>query len=213
MTGLRRLPRRWKQLLLIAAAVMSAGAAMLAFANFRVMKCDARVYAAAEEVPVNEFALLLGTAPVTRGIPNAFFVNRIEAAVRLHQAGKVDKIIVSGDNSRREYDETTAMAEALEERGIPREKILMDYAGFRTLDSVVRAKNLFGARKITVISQRFHCRRAIFIAEANGMEAFGFEAEDVSRRSSRKTLVREPLACLLAWIDTRVLHRKPHFEE
>lgn len=210
---LRNIRRHWKKIFLCMFVLALAGIALLVYANVQVRACDKLVYSRIGDIPHREFGLLLGTSRITRGRINAFFQFRIDAAVKLYEAGKIDRIIVSGDNGRTEYNETDDMAEALLERGIKAEDILFDYAGFRTLDSVIRARNLYGADEVTIISQRFHCRRAIFIAKANDIDAIGFEATDVSRRSSKKTLVREPLACLLAWIDTRIIHRKPHFEK
>ena len=93
------------------------------------------------------------------------------------------------------------------------EDVLSDYAGFRTLDSVVRARNLFGATELTVISQRFHCERAIYLAARHGIDAVGFEADEVAPRSVRiKLAVREAFARVLAVLDAEVLDTKPHFE-
>jgi SanA protein len=208
-----KLKQHWKKVAAITLTAALLGVGMLVYANLQVRACDKLVFAETGEIPHRKYGLLLGTARITRGRINAFFQFRIEAAAKLYKDGKIDRIIVSGDNSRKEYNETDDMAAALIEEGVAPEDILYDYAGFRTLDSVIRAKNLYGAQSLTVISQRFHCRRAIFIAKANGIDAIGFAATDVSRRSSKKTLVREPLACLLAWMDTRIFHRKPYFEK
>ena len=105
------------------------------------------------------------------------------------------------------------MARELVAEGVAPEDVLSDYAGFRTLDSVVRARNLFGATEITVISQRFHCERAIYLASEHGIDAVGFEADEVAPRAIRaKLAVREAFARVLAVLDAKILKTKPHFE-
>ena len=177
-------------------------------------RAEGRVFDNVEDVPVREYGLLPGTSRLVHGkYLNAYFFNRIHAAVELYRAGKIRKIIVSGDNSRRDYNETGDMERELIAEGVAPEDVLSDFAGFRTLDSVVRARNLFGATELTVISQRFHCERAIYLASENGIDAVGFEADDITLRSVRfRIAVREAFARVLAVIDTEILKTKPHFE-
>ena len=119
------------------------------------------LYTDIAEVPAHKVGLLLGTNPYLRsGAPNKYFLYRIDAAVALYKAGKIEYILVSGDNHRNDYNEPEAMKQALMNNGIPEERIVLDYAGFRTLDSVVRAKKVFGNDTFIVISQRFHNERA-----------------------------------------------------
>ena len=159
----RRIGRR----ILFAAAglfvlgILAAVFAMIA-ADRRVESCAAgRVFTSVEDVPAREFGLLLGTTRLVKGkYRNDYFYKRIRAAADLYRAGKIRKIIVSGDNSRTDYNETGDMKRELVAEGIPADDVLMDYAGFRTLDSVVRARNLYGATELTVISQMFHVERA-----------------------------------------------------
>ena len=99
------------------------------------------------------------------------------------------------------------------EHGIPEKAIEMDYAGFRTLDSVLRARNLFGLRQYTVISQHFHCERAVYLAREHGLDVIGFAAEEVSPKFRLKRYFREPLARSKAWLDIHILHTRPHFEK
>lgn len=171
------------------------------------------VFEDAAEVPECDVALLLGTARILAGgQQNAFFFHRIEAAVDLYQAGKVKKIIVSGDNGTLRYNETEDMREELVKRGIPPGDIVNDHAGFRTLDSVVRAQSVFGQKRIIVVSQRFHIQRAIFIAHAHDMEAYGYVARDPrSSRSTAKVMAREYLARVKAFLDCYILGTEPKF--
>jgi len=106
----------------------------------------------------------------------------------------VEYIIVSGDNHIKGYNEPEQMQLSLMKLGIPKERIILDFAGFRTLDSVVRAKSIFGQTQLTVISQKFHNQRAIFISKYKGIDAIGYNAKDVSLKWSYRTMIREKLA-------------------
>ena len=106
---------------------------------------------------------------------------RIDACERLYKAGKVSKILVSGDNHSKDYDEPSCMKQALMERGIPESDIVLDYAGFRTLDSVVRCKKVFGQERVTIISQGYHNTRAIYLAKCSGIDAIGYDTKDIKR--------------------------------
>lgn len=154
-----------------------------------------KVFDSTEEVPYNKVGLFLGTGKVlSNGQINLYYKYRIDAAVKLFKAGKVDYILVSGDNSTKNYDEPSTIKEDLIENGVPANKIYLDYAGFRTLDSVVRCKEIFGQSSITIISQQFHNERAIYIAKANHIKAVGFNAQDVNVHYGLKTRLRERFA-------------------
>lgn len=147
------------------------------------------------KLPTEKTGLLLGTSKtLSNGAPNAYFVNRIEAAEQLFKSGKIQNIIVSGDNSQKDYNEPEEMKNELIKAGVPAERIFEDFAGFRTLDSVVRAKEIFGQNSYIIISQQFHNERAVYLARKNGIEAFGYNAEDVNKYAGIKTNAREKLA-------------------
>ena len=210
---------RVRRLLLIACGVLGLcavlGGLALVAADKRVERYAAgRVYSDVEAVPAREYGLVPGTSRLVHGkYLNTYFTNRIHAAVELYRAEKIRKIIVSGDNSRTDYNETGDMARELVAQGVAPEDVLSDYAGFRTLDSVVRARNLFGATEITVISQEFHCERAIYLAAQHGIDAVGFTADEHAPRSVIIRLgVRELFARMLAVLDAEILKTKPHFE-
>ncbi len=170
-----------------------------------------RLYTDLNQVPHNRVGLVLGTGPTTvHGKPNPYFVGRIQAAARLYQAGKVDYLLVSGDNSSPYYDEPSAMREALMALGVPKERIYRDYAGFRTLDSVVRAREVFGEQRFTIISQAFHNQRAVFIARHRGLEAIGYNAPDPPEGFNSNTRFREPLARVQTMLDL-LLNRQPRY--
>lgn len=155
-----------------------------------------------DSIPNNKVALVLGTAKYLRnGNINPYYRYRIDAAVTLYQAGKIEYIIVSGDNSRKGYDEPTDMLNSLMEAGVPEDKIYLDYAGFSTLDSVVRAKAIFGQENITIVSQKFHNERALYLASKHGIKAVGYNAQDVSKNLSRSMQIREYLARVKMMLD------------
>ena len=157
-------------------------------------------------MPERQVGLVLGAAPGT-----LYFHYRIAAAAELYGAGKVAHLIVSGDNHVSWYDEPTAMKEALMARGVPESAITCDYAGFRTLDSVMRSRSVFGVTEITVVSQEFHNRRAIAVARRHGIDAIGYNAVGVGAEYGRVTKMREVVARSLAVLDLYVLNRKPKF--
>lgn len=165
-----------------------------------------------EEIPYNRTGLVLGTSKKVRGGgENLFFKYRMEAVVELYKAGKIKYIIVSGDNSILEYNETRDMKKSLVALGIPEDYIVEDFAGFSTLDSVLRAKEVFGQDSITVISQEFHNERAIFIGKNHDIYALGFNAQKVPKRYGTVTITREYFARVKALLDIYVLGTMPKF--
>lgn len=170
-----------------------------------------RIYQSTEKIPYNKVGLLLGTSKrLSNGNLNLYYKYRIDAAVSLFHAKKIDFILVSGDNSQKEYNEPATIKADLIAKGIPAERIFLDYAGFRTLDSVIRSKEIFGLTSLTVISQQFHNERAIFIAMRKEIEAIGFNAKDVSKKYGFKVQIREKFARVKMMIDL-IFRKKPKF--
>ncbi len=164
------------------------------------------------KVPEHNVGLILGCSKSLKdGRQNRFFRYRIDAAVELFNAGKIKNIIVSGDNSVSHYDEPNDMKLALIRKGVPEKSIFCDYAGFRTLDSVVRAKEIFNMSKLIVISQNFHVKRAICIGKARGVSLVGFNAKEVNALNAFKTKAREFLARTKMILDLYVLNTQPKF--
>lgn len=165
-----------------------------------------------ESLSQHRVGLVLGTSERTMtGRDNPYFVNRIKAAVDLYEANKIEKILVSGDNAQVSYNEPQAMKEALLAQNIPEQDIVLDYAGFRTLDSVIRAREVFGQTDIIIVSQEFHVKRAVYIARTRGIDAEGFIADGVPLSSDVRTQIREILARTQAWSDVHILNRQPKF--
>ncbi|MCK5717393.1 MAG: YdcF family protein [Thiomargarita sp.] len=175
-----------------------------------------QVYSDINDIPTKKVALLLGTAKYLRegrkkGYINRYFKYRIQAVVQLFQSGKIKYIIASGDNRTKYYNEPVEMRKSLIEAGIPKEAITLDYAGFRTFDSIVRCQKVFSQDDIIIVSQEFHNERAIFIANFFGIKAIGFNAQGISLRNDLKTPIREYFARLKAVLDLYVLKTQAKF--
>ena len=172
-----------------------------------------RIFGDLASVPANDVGLVLGTSKSTLpgGFVNPHFAHRMEAAAALLHAGKVRHLLVSGNNDGQGYDEPADMKKALLALGVPMEAMTLDNAGFRTLDSVVRAKEVFGQRRLTIITDRFHCFRAVFLARHYGIDAVGYPSREVELRYSAKSRLREVLADAKACLDLYVLHTRPRF--
>jgi SanA protein len=186
-------------------AVIGAGALIRAAAK-------GRTYSDVSLIPHRRVGVLLGCARrLSNGRANLFFSYRVAAAATLFKANKIEYIIVSGDNHVAGYDESTEMKQALVALGVPAGSIYCDFAGFRTLDSIARAKAVFGQTSITVVSQEFHNQRAIFIASHEGIDAVGFNAQAVTSVRGFRTSLREHFARVKAVLDVCLLGTRPKF--
>ena len=185
---------------------------LLIISNFLITNsADNKTFQSVDNIPFNKVGLVLGTAKILKnGQVNLYFKYRIAATTKLYRNGKIQYVLVSGDNGHEGYDEPTDFKNELIKNGIPADKIYLDYAGFRTLDSVVRAKKIFGQSKITFISQKFHNERAIYLAKHFGIDAIGFNAKDVSKKFGLKVRIREYFARTKAFLDI-LLNVQPKF--
>jgi len=172
-----------------------------------------KLYYSIKDIPSKRVGVILGTAKyVRRGKINYFYKYRIDATAKLFKAGKIKAILVSGDNATRYYNEPKNMRLDLIKAGIPKSKIYLDFAGFRTLDSIQRAKEIFGLKEYIIISQKFHLERAIFIAQKSGVNAIGFVAKDIPHtKAALRMRLREYLARTKAFLDIYILHTVPKF--
>jgi SanA protein len=186
---------------------------LLAIDRYVVYRSMPYIYSDLHALPHKHAALLLGTTRyISKGRKNWFYLYRIRAAAALWKAGKVDAIVVSGDNGTRYYNETKAMYQDLIRAGVPARYITRDYAGFRTLDSVVRAGVDFGLKDFIIVSQRFHLERALYIAHAKGFQAIGYAAKDVNlTKAATRMFLRELAARAKMMLDLYVLHTEPKF--
>ena len=179
-------------------------AIMVVFGLFVVIGCQIAVTSAAKgrmyddvkEIPHRKVGLLLGTSPLGRsGRPNQFYLRRLDATVALYNAEKIDRIVISGARRGDDYDEPTEMRNDLVKRGLPDSIFVLDGEGHRTISSIVRTKEVFAEDSVTIISQKFHNERALFLARHNGVDAIAFNAENTASRRWRLMMVlREILA-------------------
>ena len=174
-------------------------------------KTQEYIYTDIQTIPSQKAGLLLGTAKYNSGGGiNPFFKYRIDAAVALYKAGKIKNIVVSGDNSQSSYNEPKDMKKELMKNGVPEDVIYLDYAGFRTLDSVVRMDKIFGQKEFIIISQQFHNQRAIYLARHYGLKAFGYNAKDVKTKRAIKVQIREKFARVKVFVDI-ITGKSPKF--
>lgn len=200
--------RRWIVLLL--AFLLVAGS--VATCNWTVGQASAgRVYSDPDLVPASRVAVVLGTAPRFGDTPNLYFIGRMAAAARLYKSGKLQRLLVSGTNDRADYDEPTAMKAALIKLGVPEDAIVADYAGKRTLDTVVRTKKVFGLDECIFVTDDFHMARTLWLARESGIRAVGYTAKSLPVSVSPMTHLREIAARVLVVLDVKVFHRGPQF--
>lgn len=191
-------------------AVVVLAIALLSANIWVVRSTSDKVYASLQDVPANDVAVVLGTSnKLTSGAPNPFFESRIAAAASLYMDGKVRHFILSGDNRTRYYNEPLEMKKALMKSGIPDSVITLDYAGLRTLDTIVRCKEIFGQEKITIITQPFHCYRALFISHYYEMDAVALMADEPTLEQGAKVYFREYFARAKAVLDLYILKTEP----
>jgi vancomycin permeability regulator SanA len=161
------------------------------------------------DVPHEPVAVVFG-AGLWDGKPSPYLAHRLDAAARLYRAGTVDALLVTGDNSRASYDEPDAMRTYLVAHGVPRAKVVPDYAGFDTWDSCDRARRVFGVTRAVLVSQDFHIRRALALCSAAGIDAYGVAVDEPHDVTWLAGGARELLASDKAALDV-LLRPDPHF--
>ena len=185
----------------------------LCVCNFTVKKAaEGRIFDDTQAIPARKTALLLGTMQYTKtGAVNRYFSNRIEATAQLYFANKISYILISGDNHIHGYNEPEDMRQSLIALGIPDSIIYLDYAGFSTFESIVRAQKVFGQDSLTIISQDWHNERAVYIALRHNIDAVAFNAADVHyRKSYLRNHAREALSKVKAVLDV-MFHKQPKY--
>ena len=208
--------KKQKKILLIsigsaAAAVVCAGA-VISICHYMVASAGRHILPQ-EALPQCHTALVLGCSPtVNKKYLNRYFYARVRKAAELYHSGKVKTLLLSGDNGRKDYNEPQEMRKELINLRVPDDAIYCDYAGFRTLDSVIRAESVFGQRKFIIVSQTYHCERAIFLARHLGIECYG-AAADIKQLGLKwiiRRQVRECLARIVAVTDI-IFNTQPKF--
>ncbi|UOX33460.1 YdcF family protein [Flavobacterium sediminilitoris] len=185
---------------------------VISISNYTIQKnAKNKTYSTINSIQKNKVGLVLGTSKYLKsGALNLYFKYRIDATVELYKNNKIDFILISGDNGNEKYDEPTDFKNELISEGVPANKIFLDYAGFRTLDSILRAKLIFGLDQFTIISQQFHNERALYLANKNGINAIAYNAKDVSKRYGIKVKIREYFARTKVFLDI-LFKVKPKF--
>lgn len=173
-------------------------------------KTSPYIYTDIKSVPKRAVGVVLGTAKYIRGGGyNEFYKQRILGATALYFNNKIDTLLLSGDNAELNYNEPITMRRDLLKQGIPESSIRLDYAGFRTLDSIIRASKVFDAQDFTIITQKFHCERAVFIAQYQDISAQCYAVP--SPQKMKIVRLREMFARISAFIDLYILNKKPKY--
>ena len=208
MNRIGRISRTRKIILFWAAASLIAALEAALTAAWLVGATAPRVYSSMKEIPARKVGMVLGATVYSGGRPSPVFAGRIQAAAELYHAGKVRILVVSGANyPERFYNEIPAMTRDLVALGVPEDAIVEDGKGVRTLDSVLRMRDVFGYDDFITISQRDHCERALYLADHHGISTIGFEAGVQPGRYPNEVLwsaIYGPLACVKAILDIAV---------
>ncbi|MCP3699092.1 MAG: SanA protein [Aliivibrio sp.] len=175
------------------------------------LSTSSQLYSEIETLPSQETALVLGTSKYIRRTLNPYYQYRIDAAIELYKQNKVTHFLLSGDNAHRSYNEPWTMKRDLLKAGIPEKNITLDYAGFRTLDSVQRATQIFDANSLTIVTQKFHCQRAVFIANHFSMDTVCLVVPSPTGWANTKIRIREILARTKALLDLYIFNVQPKF--
>ncbi|MGL1893813.1 MAG: YdcF family protein [Spirochaetaceae bacterium] len=203
------LKKRFKILILIIVILILSILSSLSWIYISTKK---NIYSNISELPYNRVGLIPGCNKyISTGVLNRYYIQRINAGVKLFNQGKIDYILVSGDNAHASYDEPREMRNSLVEAGIPNDKIYSDYAGFRTLDTIVRAREVFQLKDVTFISQNFHNQRGVFIGNHRNIKVDAFNVGSIDLKFGYKTEIREIFAKVKMLIDLYILDKEPKF--
>lgn len=205
------LKKRWKQiaLLLLMSGIVSV-LAVLQINNY-VQKIGSQYILAVDEIPEADAVLVLGAFVFPDGSVSTILNDRLTAGYELYEKGKAPKIIVSGDHGRKDYDEVNAMKDFLRNKNVPSEDIFMDHAGFSTYESLYRARDIFQAQKVIIVTQEYHLMRAVFIARELGLEAYGVTSDKRQYRYMAQYELREIAARNKDFFLAKILKPEPTF--
>lgn len=204
--------RLYKQLAVWTAVLTLVLLISITAANILISSYDKYTFNNVSELKPVHCAILLGTSKWLRGgRKNLYYHYRILAAAELYNSGKCKKIIVSGDNGTMQYNEPMTMKRDLVKMGVKWDDVICDYAGFRTLDSIIRFKEIFGQKEGIVVSQKFHNTRAVYIGRAYGIKLSGLNAQDVTVYYGFKTKIREIFSKMMCVLDVEIFHTNPRF--
>ncbi|BDU37692.1 Protein sanA [Vibrio nigripulchritudo SFn27] len=215
MLKLSSFPKVWlwlkKALLIAFVSAFTLSVALILVDRWVSWQTQDKIYYEAESLPNHDVAMVLGTSKYIGKKLNDFYTNRISTAIQLFQDNKVTSYLLSGDNAHRSYNEPWTMKRDLLKAGVPEDAIYLDYAGFRTLDSVVRAKEIFEADDFIIITQAFHCERALYIADYHDINAVCLAVPGPEGTSGWFVRLREVLARANALVDLYIIDKQPKF--
>ncbi len=201
--------KRWLGAILFTAAIVVV--LILAIDRWVSWKSQNDIISDIDQVPQFQVAVVLGTSKYLGRTLNEYYVHRIEAAIKLYEHGTVSRFLLSGDNAHRSYNEPWTMKRDLLKAGVPDSNIHLDYAGFRTLDSIVRAKRIFDTDNFLIVTQRFHCERALFIAKYHDIQATCLAVAGPTNQSGNSIRFREIFARTKAFFDLYIFNVQPKF--
>jgi len=202
---------RYRRLARVGAASVLIGLGLLSAINHHVANAaQGRLFTVAE-APARPVAIVFGARAMANGEPSAVLADRVRTAVELYRAGKVQKLLLTGDNSRRKYDEPTVMKRFAVKLGVPERDIALDYAGFRTYDSCYRARAIFGVKSALLVTQQYHLPRALYTARGLGLDADGVIADRHVYNARRRWWLRERLSTAVAWLQVNVTKPQPKY--
>lgn len=195
-------------------AILSLGAVGLIVAAYSAIGVGAcgKIYTQVADCPANDIGILFGCAKiVNQGRRNLYYIYRIRAAADLYAAGKVKHLLVSGDNHIKSYNEPETMQRDLMAAGVPKVAITLDYAGFSTFETLTRARQIFGVRSATLITQPSHLPRALYLAQHEGIVAVGYSATEPTGQNAARVKLREVAARFGMYGDLYLWGRQPKF--
>lgn len=201
-----------KRIFMVAITALLLAAVEFIGAGAYIDKYASRYMVDVESAPVADAVMVLGALVYSDGTPSPVLEDRLLYALALYQKGKAKKIVVSGDHGTKQYDEVNAMKDYLMQKGVPREDIFMDHAGFDTYDSMYRAKSVFKVKTLLISTQQFHISRSVYIARRLGIQAYGYPCPDKEIYNMEALRFRESLAKIKAFLDIEIFKSKPRFE-
>lgn len=200
---------RYKIRIIIIAIIFFIGFIILININI-VKRSESLIYDSIENVPNAQAALVLGARVYQGNVLSTMFQDRAETALRLYESGKVDKILISGDHNTQGYDEVNSAKHFFLVNRVPSEDIFLDHAGFDTYDSIYRARDVFKAESLIVVTQEFHLPRAVYIGDKLGIQVYGVKADQHIYSSIKRNELREVLARIKACYNI-LFNSKPYF--
>ena len=199
-----------KKYLKIALYLVIVGLVAIVSVNYYVKSSTKKnIYYSIKKFPKNDVGIIFG-AGINGDQPSKYLKDRLDAGIALYKANRINKILLSGDNGRDEYDELKVMKNYCFNHGVDTTKIFIDYAGFDTYSTMYRAKHIFNIKKATLISQEYHLNRAIYIGQKLGIKSVGYSANNGEYRGYKYVTFREYGSIFKSFFDV-LRNREPHF--